>query len=122
MKKVFISCAVILASALGTQALAQQAQTSGSKEYNVHYTQDIPFTSVKEQDKKLVALDKQFKAYETAANKNDKKNADLIKANIVKWKTDNQTWIDGLESHLQTAVNGWYENSFKSLRLYADTK
>lgn len=122
MKKVFISSAVIFASALGMQVSAQQAQTGGSKEYNVHYTIDVPSTTIAKHDKKIMELDKQFKAFEAAVNSNDKATAKKLKASIVKWPGDNFIWIDGLERHLKDAVNGWYEAAFSSLRVNDEIK
>lgn len=117
MKKVFISCVMVAASALSVQSFAQQAQTGGDKEYNIFYTQDIPYTAVKEQDKKLEALDKQFKAYESAAIKKDSKKAAAAKASIETWKTQNLSWVNNLEPHLITQINNWINNASKSLRL-----
>jgi len=117
MKKVFISCALLAASALSLQSFAQQAKTGSDKAYNIYYAQDVPFTSVKEQDNKLVALDKHFKAYDAAMNKNDSKKATAAKANIEAWKTQNLAWVNQLEPHLVTGINNWIENATKSLRL-----
>jgi len=117
MKKLFISCAIIVASALSVQSFAQQTPTSGDKTYNMFYAQDIPYTAVKEQDQKLIALDKQFKAYETAINKNDTKKAAALKQSIATWQTQNIAWVNKLEPHLVEAFNNWISASYKSLRL-----
>lgn len=118
MKKVFISCAVLFASTLSMQSFAQDA----NKESGIHYTIDVPSTAVPAQDKKIQALDKQFKAFETAMNTNDKATAVKLKTAIVKWNTDNQSWINGLDRHLKDAVNGWYESAFSTLKLYEEIK
>jgi hypothetical protein len=117
MKKVLISCVILVASALSVQSFAQQAQTGGDKAYNIFYAQDIPYTAVKEQDNKLVALDKQFKAYEAAMNKKDSKKAAAAKASIETWKTQNLSWVNQLQPHLVTGINNWIESATKSLRL-----
>ncbi len=122
MKKVFITATVVFASALGMQSIAQQAQSNGTKEYNIHYTIDVPSTAVPAQDKKIQALDKQFKAYETAINNNDKATTKKLKASISKWPSDNQTWVNALDSHLRDAVNGWYEAAISSLRFQDEIK
>ncbi|MBL7706960.1 MAG: hypothetical protein JNM21_15540 [Taibaiella sp.] len=117
MKKVLISCVILVASALSVQSFAQQAPTGGDKAYNIFYAQDIPYTAVKEQDNKLVALDKQFKAYEAAMNKNDSKKAAAAKTSIETWKSQNLSWVNQLEPHLVTGINNWIESATKSLRL-----
>lgn len=120
MKNVFICTAIALATSFGAHTYAQSlnAQPGGDKEYNIFYAQDIPYTTIKQYDAKLVALDKQFKAYETAINNDDTKKAEALKANIDKWYTDNISWIEQLDAHLVSAVKNFYNNSVHSLRLF----
>ncbi|RQO32335.1 hypothetical protein DBR32_01640 [Taibaiella sp. KBW10] len=100
------------------QVFAQQATTANSKEYNVYYTQDIPYVDDQASNKKMEQLDKMFKDYVVVAQKNQATKTADLKNKIMSWKTDNQTWIEELDAFQSKMVKQWFDNAAKSLRLY----
>ena len=122
MKKVLIACSLVFASALTMQATAQQAQVNNSKAVNVYYNQDPPFTNNPVQDKKIVALEKQFQSYEKAMDKNNTAQAVKIKASIYQWKTENKAWLDQISADELKIINDWFQRAEMSLRLYDELK
>lgn len=122
MKKLLIGCSLVFASALTMQASAQQTQVNNSKAVNVYYNQDPPYIGVAAQDKKLASLEKQFKSYEKAMDKNNTAQAIKIKTSIYQWKSENKAWLDQLQPDQVKNINDWFQRAEMSLRLYDELK
>jgi hypothetical protein len=115
MKKVIFISAIALVSALGTQTYAQTP--TANAETGIRYEANVPTLSNPAQQKKVQALDKFFQDYQAAKLNNENAKAATVKKSIMKWMTDNNSWIEKLDAGERDAYHLWSEVALTTLKL-----